>query len=121
MQRCHRLRHRVDIEAVRRQGHVARHRLARLQWQANGLAVSRFGFSASRQVGKAVARNRSRRLLREAVRLHLPEIQTGWDCLLMARTETPQATFGEAESAVLSLLKQARLLKSSAAAQPIKE
>lgn len=37
-------------------------------WCANGLEDPRFGLAVSRQVGNAVARNRVKRWLREAIR-----------------------------------------------------
>lgn len=114
MPRYHRLRQRADIEVVRREGRLVRHSLAWLRWHANGLDVSRFAFSASRQVGKAVMRNRSRRLLREAVGRHAPDIAAGWDCLLIARPETPLATLLEIEGTLVNIFKQARLLKATA-------
>ncbi|MCA9937113.1 MAG: ribonuclease P protein component [Anaerolineales bacterium] len=112
MHKRYHLRHTRDIERVRRAGQSRRHPLAVLLFHANDETVSRFGFSASHHVGNAVVRNRARRLLREAVRLHLPQIQPGWDCLLIARRETPAATFAEVEAAVLQLLQRARMLKS---------
>jgi ribonuclease P protein component len=113
MPRYHRLRQRADIELVRQEGRLVRHSLAWLRWRANGQAVSRFAFSASRQVGKAVTRNRARRLMREAVGHHAPDIAAGWDCLLIARPETPQATLTEIDGALVTILQQARLLKAT--------
>jgi len=72
--------------------------------------VSRFAFVASRRVGNAVVRNRVKRLLREAVRGHLDEIQPGWDCIWIARPQLSRASFAEVETAVLQLLKQSKLL-----------
>ena len=48
----------------------------------------RFGLTASKKVGKAVARNRARRRLREAARALLPELgRPGWDYVLIARAD----------------------------------
>lgn len=72
--------------------------------------VTRFAFSASRRVGHAVSRNRAKRLLRAAVHSNLASIEPGWDCLFIAREETPQASFSEVERAVNQLLSRSRLV-----------
>jgi ribonuclease P protein component len=72
---------------------------------------TRFAFTASRRVGKAVARNRGKRLLREAVSKQLGQIEPGWDCLFIAREDTPTADFAAVETAVNRLLDRARLLR----------
>jgi len=107
------LRHQRDIVRVRQQGQAKRHPLAVLLVSPNGIVESRFGFSASRHIGNAVARNRARRLLREVVRQQLPTIQPGWDCLLIARQQTPTASYQEVEAALLELFSRARLLSKT--------
>ena len=48
----------------------------------------RVGFTCSKKVGNAVARNRAKRRLREAARLVLPKHgQPGWDYVLIGRAE----------------------------------
>jgi ribonuclease P protein component len=50
------------------------------------------GFTCSKKVGNAVARNRAKRRLREAARLVLPEAALpGWDYALIGRAEATAA------------------------------
>lgn len=77
----------------------------------NAEPLARFAFTASRRVGTAVARNRGKRLLREAVRGYLDVIEPGWDCLFIVREATPEADFAAVQSAVFALLQRARLVE----------
>ena len=51
--------------------------------EADGIRV---GFTCSKKVGNAVARNRAKRRLREVARVILPEMgHDGWDYVLIGR------------------------------------
>jgi ribonuclease P protein component len=79
-----------------------------LRYQPNGLDRTRYGFAVGRRVGKAVERNRVRRLLREAARL--TPVRPGADIVLIARPAAAGAGYTEVRAAVTELLRRARLL-----------
>ena len=74
----------------------------------NGLSLSRYGFSVSRQVGKAVVRDRGRRLLREILRLLA--LKPGWDIVFIARRPTAAAGSEALRESAVGLLSRAQLL-----------
>ncbi|MCB9418350.1 MAG: ribonuclease P protein component [Ardenticatenaceae bacterium] len=110
LQRRYRLRLSSDLQSVRQNGRSWRHPLIVLLVKANQNDVSRFAFVAGRRIGKAVVRNRCRRLMREVVRHHLNEIEAGWDMMLIARSPVTAVSYHDVETAVLQLLSRANLL-----------
>jgi ribonuclease P protein component len=75
----------------------------------NGLAISRYGFSVSKRVGKAVTRNRVKRLLREILRAL--SVKLGWDIVFIARRAAATADYSTLKSSVEGLLSKASLLE----------
>jgi ribonuclease P protein component len=80
---------------------------------SNGLCLSRCGFTASRRVGNAVARNRARRRMREVVRLLWDLIEPGWDLVWVARPGINGADFADLQEAGARLVLRAGVLKAS--------
>jgi ribonuclease P protein component len=79
---------RTGVPAARAQRPHVRGRPAAVESIGSPEAI-RVGFTASRKVGKAVARNRARRRLRAAAAQILPEMgQPGHDYVLVARAGT---------------------------------
>ena len=74
----------------------------------NGLGLSRWGFTVSRRVGKAVARNRVKRRLREILRR--TPLQSGWDIIFIARPSAARANYASLGKSVRGLLLRAGLL-----------
>src|SRR5687767_11938965 len=77
-------------------------------------SLTRLGVITSRKVGAAVARSRARRLLREAFRIHQPDLAPPVDLVLVAQPSIAGKSFQEVERDFLAAMRKARLLKESA-------
>jgi ribonuclease P protein component len=77
----------------------------------NGLDVTRFAVTAGRSVGKAVQRNRAKRLIRAAVAPHQKSIYPGWDLIFIARATLIQARYLDVQDAIESLMMKAHLIQ----------
>jgi ribonuclease P protein component len=78
------------------------------------LPYSRYGFSVSSRIGNAVTRNRVKRRLREAMRLRMDSIHSGWDLVFIARNPIRSASYHQMDAACARLLRRAHLLRDPA-------
>lgn len=108
LRRHQRLRRREDFSAVYRKGRSWANALLVLRARSTGGPLTRYGFSVSKRVGKAVVRNRVRRRLREAV-ARLP-VRPGYDVVVIARPAAREARYRDLAAAARDLLDRARLL-----------
>lgn len=72
----------------------------------NHKGTNRIGLTASKKVGKAVQRNRARRIMKEAYRLLEPEFPVGWDFVFVARTKTAFVSMNDVMKAMHFALKK---------------
>ena len=112
MLRQFRLREGKDFARLRREGRVFHHRWLTLSTAPNGLANNRYGFITGKYLGKAVVRNRVRRLLREATRQLHPHLQPGHDLVFIARQPLVGQPFDVVHRIVSDLLHQAGVVES---------
>ncbi len=83
-------------------------RLIVMKVLSNGLDLSRYGFAVTKKVGKAVQRNRLKRLLRQIVGSKL--LKPGWDIVFIVRRRAVDTDYHQLEKAIAGLLSRARLL-----------
>lgn len=105
--RAARLVRRGEYDAVYREGRRRSSREFTIFIRPNGLDISRFGWSIKKALGSAVRRNRIRRRLREILRLHLREIEPGWDIVIHPRSSAGTADFALVAGELVKLLPRA--------------
>ena len=105
------LARRAQYELVYQEGATWVDGLLVMKALPNGLSLSRYGFSVTKRVGKAVQRNRLKRLLREISRSQ--SIRPGWDIVFIVRPSAVRAYYLQLEKAAIRLLAQAQLLEDS--------
>ena len=76
----------------------------------NRLGYTRLGITTSKKIGKAVQRNRARRLIKTAYRNLLAEMAPGYDIVVVARTKATFSKEQMVERALRSQLKKAGVL-----------
>ena len=99
--RSRRLLRRSDFERVYKQGrrHFAAHMTVFFLPRAQGEGV-RVGFTVGRMLGGAVERNRMKRRLREAVRLHCPAESAAVDVVINPKKSLLTADFAQLENEI---------------------
>ncbi len=82
------------------------HAVFALRARPNGLDVIRVAVAAPRSLGRAVARNRCRRRLREAFRMAIRDLARGPGCdvVIVARAQTASAPFADLRKAAATAL-----------------
>ena len=93
------LKQNSDFRRLYAKGRSSANRFLVLYCRRNGRGVNRMGYTVSSKLGGAVVRNRVRRRLREIARLNMPELKTGWDVVVVARSRAVAASYAELDRA----------------------
>lgn len=104
--RSRRLRLKTDFRRVFAARQVFIDRELIVHAAANGGRPTRLGLAVTRKVGSAVRRNRIRRLMREAFRLHQHRFPTGLDLVLVPR-KGAQLTLESISASLCKLVERA--------------
>lgn len=110
--RSARVIHAKEFDRVMREGRRMGDAALTLRVIRNHLAYTRLGLVVGKRFGGAVARNRAKRIIREAFRLTRPRLPHGWDIAVQPR---PGADI-RLPAVVESLLRAAAKLERSGAA-----
>ncbi len=71
---------------------------------------SRIGIVVKRKIGKAIKRNRVKRLIREVFRLNKKKLVVAVDMIFVARLDIKEMKYQEMEKAVFDLWKKANII-----------
>jgi len=99
---------RAQYQKVYELGIARSNKFVMIKALVNNLEFSRYGFSVNKPLGKAVVRNRIKRLLKEIVRA--APIRSGWDIVFIARHGAVEADYYQLKQSVEKLLFRAELL-----------
>lgn len=106
LQREHRLTDKRDFQRIFHHGQSFANRYLVMYYLKNrSNDTFRVGFSVSKKVGKAVVRNRVKRLLREAFRLEKDRIEEPIDFVVIARPSAAELDFEKIQQNVQHLLR----------------
>jgi ribonuclease P protein component len=110
--RIERVRRRPEYQAIYEHGSRASGRLMTVFVLPNGRDHVRLGIAATRKLGGAVERNRTKRLVREAFRRN--KLQAGLDIVVIPRREMLEADYAHVEADFLAILKRRGTRRRSA-------
>ena len=74
-------------------------------------STSRVGITVSKKLGKAVVRNKIRRRIREIYRTNEDKFLPGFDIVVVARKESPSASYRDLEKQFLYLADKLGMMK----------
>ncbi|PJE69486.1 MAG: ribonuclease P protein component [Candidatus Staskawiczbacteria bacterium CG10_big_fil_rev_8_21_14_0_10_38_10] len=109
--KINRLKRKKEFKTIFKKGKWCKEGLLVLKLIPNDLGKSRFAFIVSQKVSKkATVRNRIKRQLREIVREIIPNIQKGFDGILIVKPGLESRNFQEVKALAKKLFKTAKII-----------
>jgi ribonuclease P protein component len=99
-----------DFQRLYRRGKSAVSPTLVVYCRKNRLGYNRLGLTASTKVGHAVVRNKVRRRIREAYRIHETLFRQGWDIIVVARVRAGTSRYCYLEKDLLKTAQKLELL-----------
>ena len=79
---------------------------------------NRVGITTSKKIGKAVTRNRARRVIRAAYRQNEELLKTGYDFVFVARAKTAEMKSDDLAKVMKKLFEKGKVINEKSADQP---
>ncbi|NLG84450.1 MAG: ribonuclease P protein component [Firmicutes bacterium] len=105
-----RIRRRSEFASIFARGRSLADYALVLYWRERTVGPPRVGFCVGKQLGKAVTRNRIKRLLRESWRVLAAEVEIPADLVFVARRGGVCFSLAEWVASMRGLLRRAKLL-----------
>jgi ribonuclease P protein component len=114
LQRVYRLKRRGDFRRVFRTGvSVANRQFVVYTAKRADVGGPRIGISVSRKVGKAVVRNRVKRLIKEVARHWMKDIRPETDIVVIARNPVANMSYHQIKSSLWHVFSKAKLFEGN--------
>ena len=115
------IRRTKSFKAVYSTGNQAVNAYFAVYAMANNTQANRLGVSVSKKVGKAIIRNRVKRLVKESCRLRAGNLTKGYDIVVVARRAAgalpKEGSFRKVDKALESLFTRLRLIDAKSEAK----
>lgn len=107
----HRMKKNYEFKKVYSEGRYYVEKYTVMYAMKNDADYNKVGYSVSKKVGKAVTRNRVKRLMKENYRVLESDLKKGFDIIFTARPASSAAEFADIKKCMESALIRARILK----------
>lgn len=105
-----------DFRRLFARGRSTAEKFLAVYYSKNRLGCNRLGLTVGVKLGNAVTRNRIKRLIREAYRLHEQEFALGIDIIVVARSRAAYATLKNIEKSLMQCAYKLKIAENTESA-----